>query len=279
LSLEQQNLPPEVSIETLVVDNDPDESGNHICEKFAKSTKLCLKYFRQPLKNISLTRNVAVKHATGTYLLFIDDDEVASSEWVMRMLQTIEFYDVDGVVGAVWPDFHPETPNWMKKCYVFHRFRPQTGAACTTMSTSNCIVKASLLKNMPGPFDSRYGLTGGEDTQLFRQLYRAGAKFVSSRESWAKEYIPPERTTVPWLLKRTLRSGNSFMRQKLESAGKRSLPVGFTVLVKTVTCLIAFGILAIVMLPRPHRCLHCLLKGSSNVGQLLAIFGIKIQEY
>ena len=141
------------------------------------------------------------------------------------------------------------------------------------------MVKASLLKTIPGPFDARYGLTGGEDVYLFAQLYRAGAKFVSAREALVREYVPPERTTLAWMLKRTLRSGNSYIRRKLDFAGNRHLLVRFTILAKTVVYLIACCMLAIVMFPSPHRRLYWILKGSSNVGRLLAVFGLHIQEY
>ena len=279
LSLEQQILPSDVEMETLVVDNDAAESARQVCEKFLDSETLHLTYLRQPLKSISLTRNMAVKYATGPYLLFIDDDEFASFEWIATMLQTIETHGADGVVGAVLPDFHPGTPNWMKKAHVFNRPLSPTGTTRRVMSTSNCMVKASLLKTIPGPFDPRYGLTGGEDVHLFNQLYRAGAKFVSSREAWVKEYVPPERTTLAWMFKRTLRSGNSYVRRQLDFAGKRHLLVRLATLFKTLVFTIVCVALAIVMVPSPQRSLRWLLKGSSNIGQLLAVFGLRIQEY
>ncbi len=279
LSLEKQLLPPHVEIETLVVDNDKDGSAYSVCEQFSKSKTLGLTYYRQPRKNISLTRNVAVAHATGTYLFFIDDDEVATPEWVPMMLRAIQTYDADGVLGVVLPEFHPAAPKWMKKAYVFNRPIEPTGKPQTKMSTSNCMVKASLLKSVPGPFDARYGLTGGEDTYLFSTLSRAGAKFVSSREALVTEYIPPERTTLAWMLKRTLRSGNCYIRRKFDFSNKSHLLVRLETLVVSLPYLMACCVLAIAMSPSPHRFLHWLLKGTSNVGRLLAVFGIHIQEY
>ena len=52
---------------------------------------------------------------------------------------------------------------------------PTRDTAVYTRS-SNCIIKADLIKSEPGPFDPVYGITGGEDTHLFTRLQRKGYK-------------------------------------------------------------------------------------------------------
>jgi hypothetical protein len=42
-----------------------------------------------------------------------------------------------------------------------------TGDTAVYTRSSNCIIKADLIKSEPGPFDPAYGITGGEDKHLF----------------------------------------------------------------------------------------------------------------
>src|SRR5438105_6517932 len=98
-SLVNQVLPEDVTLEIIVVDNDPEESARGVVQKFSDTARARFLYCRQPIKNISLTRNLAVANATGAYLLFIDDDETACREWVARLLRALREFDADGVFG------------------------------------------------------------------------------------------------------------------------------------------------------------------------------------
>ena len=118
-SLTKQILPEDVKLEIIIVDNDPERSAEPVVQKSPIAMKGSFHYFVQPIKNISLTRNVAVENANGTYILFIDDDEVASRKWVTTHLKTLIECDADGVFGPVIPQFNETTPEWMKKSYLF----------------------------------------------------------------------------------------------------------------------------------------------------------------
>ncbi|MHA2277876.1 MAG: glycosyltransferase family 2 protein, partial [Candidatus Kariarchaeaceae archaeon] len=70
-SIEKQCLPEGGNIEIIIVDNDPEESARVVIDDIKESFKIPILYFHQSIKNISLTRNVAVKNASGDFLLFI----------------------------------------------------------------------------------------------------------------------------------------------------------------------------------------------------------------
>ncbi|TFG60983.1 MAG: glycosyltransferase family 2 protein [Deltaproteobacteria bacterium] len=122
-SLEAQVLPEEVDLEVVVVDNDPGRSGAPIVRRFTDTGRTRFSYFVQPVKNISLTRNVSVRNASGEYLLFIDDDEVAPPNgW-----------------NACWAHWAPSAPTG----YSGQRFRSSTnrrllGSVCGTFTTGRC---------------------------------------------------------------------------------------------------------------------------------------------
>ena len=75
----QSRVPDEV----VVVDND---AAGSACEAVERRRALGgpfpIIYDVQPQKNISLTRNLTVQHATGDWVAFIDDDERAPVDWL-----------------------------------------------------------------------------------------------------------------------------------------------------------------------------------------------------
>jgi hypothetical protein len=59
-------------------------------------------------------------------------------------------------------------------------------------------------------FDSRFALTGGEDSQFFRRVARAGFKCVWADEAVVWETVPLSRTTPQWIWMRAFRAGANY---------------------------------------------------------------------
>jgi len=254
-SLENQLLPQGVEMEIIVVDNDADKSAEPIVSKFQNVARNRLSYFNQPLKNISLTRNMAVEKASGEYILFIDDDEVASPQWLTYLMKTLDAFDADGVFGPVVPELSTKTPPWMRD--LFYRYSSRTGGKAESKWTGNCILKAPLLKKMREPFDPRYGITGGEDTHLFA----------------------PSKTRPSSLFLRGLKGGNLHTRRVIEFAGAKRTPVRLFMIAKAL----AFGTTSLALMigqfPITMHRAQWLMKFGSNIGRFLAAFGWHYKGY
>jgi succinoglycan biosynthesis protein ExoM len=279
LSLRNQRLPDAVAIEIIVVDNDLHKSAEPIIEKFKHISGCTIYYYNQIIKNISLTRNLAVEKSSGNYILFIDDDEVASSQWVYHLLNTIEKFNADGVFGPILLEFNPSTPKWMQRRDLFYPEITYTGAKPEFMGTGNCIFKASLLKGMKEPFDIRYGITGGEDTHLFQKLENEGRHFVFCKEAVAIEYLPPSRTKVLYLFLRGLRGGNTHTRRTIEFAGERKNWVRLYMVSKSLCYGVVSFLLMITQIQNSVRRTRWLIKFGSNIGRFMAVFGWYYEGY
>jgi len=278
-SLKNQVLPNGVCMEIIVVDNDPLRSAAPIVHKFENTAKICFNYYNQPIKNISLTRNLAVKNASGQYILFIDDDEVASSEWLFQLLKTVKTYNVDGVLGYVEPEFHNEAPKWVKRRDYFFSPMTATGTPVKHTFVGNCIIKASLLKKMEGPFDPQYGITGGEDTFLFDTMLRQGAVFVNCREAITKEFIPQTRTRLSYIFHRALKGGNSFARRTIETAGEKRIIKRLSMIFKGSIIIAISLIFLIILFPFKIKRTKWMIKLSENIGRFLAAFNWHYKAY
>jgi succinoglycan biosynthesis protein ExoM len=277
-SILNQNLTDNIKLQVIVVDNDVEKSAEHIVKEYENRENIIFEYFVQPEKNISLTRNVAVDNSKGEYLLFIDDDEEADKYWIVKYLEAINKYNADGVFGPVLPLFHDLTPAWMKEGNFFTKDCPPTGDTAVSTRTSNCIIKAELIKSEPVPFDPEYGITGGEDTHLFTRLQRKGAKFISSKEAIVREFIPPERTTMKWIFKKSFQTGNTATRRMIENAGNKLLKKVELFLRAVVFGIISFALI-IVLLPSKKLSAKWLMKFASNAGHILAVIGINYKGY
>ena len=274
-SLYAQNLPANVNLQLIVVDNDKDKSAQEIVSEYENINCITIEYFVQSEKNISLTRNVAVKNSKGEYLLFIDDDEEADKNWIKNYFDALNKYSADGVFGPVLPTFHNRTPEWMKQSSFFNKKCPPTGDEAIFTRTSNCIVKAEIIKTENGPFDIDYGITGGEDTHLFSRLRKKGAKFISSREAVVTEFVIPERTRIGWLFKKSFQTGNTATRRMIENAQKK-INRKFELLLRAITFAVVSLILVIIYFPVKKKRVQWLIKLASNIG---AVFGFNYKAY
>jgi len=279
ISINQQELiNDKVSLEIIVVDNDPLQLGEKIIEELKPKFNYPIKYYVQPIKNISITRNKAVSEASGEYIYFIDDDEYADSKWIINTLTCLKNYNADAVFGSVISYFEVNTPEWIKSNQMFQREIQKTGTIPKYTRTGNCLIKAVILKSVDGPFDVQYGLTGGSDSHLFTILLNKGAKFVYCKESIVFEFVPPERANINWLLKRSLRTGNSYARRTIElskSSLKLKLYLFFkAVLLGFINISVCFFTFFIKKISSQH-----LIKATGYWGHIMAIFNYHHIEY
>lgn len=278
ISINEQSLDKDISIEIIVVDNDTSQLGEKIIEEFKSILKFPIHYYIQPIKNISITRNKAVSEAVGDYILFIDDDEYAEPNWISNTVACLEKYNADAVFGSVLSYFDDNTPDWIKSNQMFQRQIQKTGTTPKYTRTGNCLIKAEVLKSIEGPFDLQYGLTGGSDSHLFTILSKKGAKFIYCAESIVYEYVPPERANINWLLKRSIRTGNSYARRTLELS-KSSLKLKIYLFFKAVFLgFIHISFCSFTFFIKKISSQH-LIKAAGYWGHIMAIFNFYHMEY
>ncbi len=277
-SLVDQDIDGKVTFEIIVVDNDLLKSAEKVVRRFSLLTHHPLRYFCQPQRNISLARNLAVKKSVGEYVVFIDDDEIAPSCWLHHLFTTLRTSKVDGVIGAVMPLFNDGTPSWMRNRELFYGRLPETGAQGPKY-TSNAIVKTSLLRSVDGPFDPAYGIAGGGDTHLFDRLEQLGGRFIFCREAFVDEFLPPCRTRISYLFQRGVKGGNTHTRRVIEFSGDRHLWVRSSLAIRAVVLGSVSFVGMLVLLPVRLQSLFWMRKFASNVGRMMAVFGIIYKNY
>jgi succinoglycan biosynthesis protein ExoM len=204
--------------EVIVVDNDAAATAAPAIRQ-ARAEGLRVQYLVEPVRGIARARNRSVERATGEHVAFIDDDEEADPRWLVHLWGEVVRHGATGGVGPVLPRFAEGAPRWLIDGRFFERPRPPTGTVLRVHDTrtGNALVRRGALRGLPGPFDERFDLTGGEDGDLFARLIAAGARFIAVDSAIVHEHLTPGRTTVRWLVRRRFRDGMGAAR--LDAAG------------------------------------------------------------
>ncbi|WP_222710614.1 glycosyltransferase family 2 protein [Quadrisphaera setariae] len=228
LAVQAASVPEDVRL--LVVDNNPGGDAREAVERLAAAGHP-VHYAHEPEPGIAAGRNralTAAAEAGDDLLVFIDDDELPSPQWLAHLLRTWhEHPGASGVVGSVVSSFDGAPEPWVAAGDFFRRRRLATGTPVHVAATNNLLVDLHLVRRLGLRFDARFGISGGSDTLFTRQLTSRGAPLVWCDEAEVTDVVPVARTTRAWVLQRALRSGNSWSRTSLVLAGPgpRSLPV------------------------------------------------------
>jgi succinoglycan biosynthesis protein ExoM len=265
------------TFDIVVVDNDADRSSEYVVRSAARHSPIRFTYDCEPVRNISLARNRAIRNAAGNLLAFIDDDELPGTDWLLQLHRTMTAHAAHGVLGPVEPQFPESAPSWLRNGRVFRRRRLPTGTRIGPKDarTGNVLVQRSAVGPGEHWFDPAFGRTGGEDTDFFARQFARGNVFVWCDEAVVTETIPPERCTAAYHVRRLLRAGTidgERMRiGALESDG---------LIVRNAAVFCACAVLTVPALLAPkHLAIRIFQKLAYSGAVVAAYWGISILRY
>ena len=263
-SLSVQSLPSGWKMRVIVADNDDHDARRTEIEQAARSMGLNLHYLHAPRRNISIARNACLSAAAADWVAFIDDDEVASEEWLSKLLAHAA--DADIVFGVSKAIYQPSAPSWVVEAD-FHSNRLEGNDASWNGYTANVLISGAFLKASPICFREDLGQTGGEDTHFFFEAHVAGARFGYAPDALVCETVEPRRATRRWLLLRRYRAGQ--IHYLLLKRVGNSMGGSAAAALKAIYC---FGA-ALLMLPSPVRFAKWALRCALHVGVVAAAVG------
>lgn len=209
-SLVGQTLPDECLLEIVVVDNDKEETGRAICERYKQSqADIQIRYLVNPERNLASVRNSTLEAAQGDYLAFIDDDEWAEPDWISSLCHALNTYGADAVFGPVLVHYPDGSPKWIVNGDMFGKDKHRTGEVLKKGATSNALLKAHWVRDRSVRFDPEFGKSGGEDTDFFHRLYKMGAHLVFENSAVVSETVESHRLNLDYLKKQNVRIGQT----------------------------------------------------------------------
>lgn len=272
-SLEYQNTNNLFTYSVVVVDNDSAESAKSTIEAYSIKSHMGIHYYVEPIKNIALARNRAVRNSKGKLIAFIDDDESPINDWLLHLYRTYRRYRANGILGPVKPHFNDEPPKWIIKGKIFERKSFDTGIVIKNYRdtrTGNVLLSKDLFNNKKNYFNPDFGRTGGEDVDFFKRMIYKGYIFLWCNEAVVYETVSADRWRKSYLLKRSLLQGKMGIR--MQSTSEKTIGIikslfAFVIYTLTLPFLFFFG---------NHVFMKYMIKYFYHIGKLAALCGLSI---
>jgi GT2 family glycosyltransferase len=268
----------------VMVENDAQRSESvPVAAEFLASGKLQGLCVVEPRQGNCHAINAAFETALDTFpaaasFLMIDDDEIASPDWLERMISAAETTGADIVGGPVRPHFDDARKRGLRRHPAFAPAYAASGPVPVIYGCGNCLIRRSVFERAGAPaFDLRFNFLGGGDTDFFYRCLRLGMRFHWVAEASISETVPPNRTKLSWLITRGLRIGainyhvqrkatpTAWLRARLTLKLLAALPLS---LVQAARAVLTERERTIAMHPM-----------SVAIGSVLAAIGIEPQPY
>lgn len=270
-------LPEGVTVRVIVADNDASPSARPLVDRLCPSMPFQILYVHCPVANISIARNACLQKSDGDFLAFIDDDEEASTNWLLLLLKTAEATGADAVLGPVRARYGQEAPDWMRRGD-FHSTAPVwVGGEIRTGYTCNVLLRRGSPAVAGRSFNLALGKSGGEDTDYFTHLHRSGGKIAYAAEAFVEEPVPPARARLSWLAKRRFRMGQTHGRLLASKAPLTKRPIQLALAAaKAGFSLLAGVVCAPFAIKRNRYALRVML----HIGAVSGLIGLReIRQY
>jgi succinoglycan biosynthesis protein ExoM len=285
-SLQEQRLEEPYRVEVLTLDNDPAGSAAAPARAADRSGSRSwpVEVRRVEKAGVVAVRNVALEAAAcHDALVFVDDDLLLEPDTLEALLRCWIRGDRPAmVVGNVTFVLGDRSPWWSPVVEIVSQQRERTREGDTVESggLGLSLVDGGFLRTTGLRFDTRFGLTGGEDSRFIREAARLGHPALSCPSARAVDVLEEDRRRARWAAWRCLRVGNTWGLLLLEEGGwslRSRLVVGGRAAAGLAVAL-GGAVAAAVRLDGRG----CVLHGANlimRVGRVLACCGLSVREY
>lgn len=263
-SLINQTLPKE-EYEVIVVDNSSTANTKQVIDQLreCQSTKIPeqkidIRYVYEAVLGLSRARNTGWRNAKGEYVAYLDDDAIASNDWLEKILDFFKTVDPKpGCIGGkVEPIWEVPRPAWLSDKLLGQLTILDWGPEPLFLDDEQWFVGANmafpkvLLKEIGG-FQVKLGRIGNkllsmEEILLRKEIEEKGYRCFYHPEVSVKHHILPHRLTKKWFQDRAYWNGVSSGYIQIYQRFP-SIPVRLWKGIKTI--------LRILLSPREFSCL------------------------
>jgi len=236
-SLNGCELPPECSLELLVIDNNGTDDTAAVCDAFARIARVPFRRILERRQGLSFARNRGIHESLGDVVVFTDDDVLVNAEWLTAYASEFDEQGADCAFGRVYPDWRGRRPDWfsdeLRPVYALLDYgneRLIVTDRAKEFFGANFAVRRDLLLTHGG-FDVRLGRTKGklfigEETRLFLMLLSDGNRIVYNPAIVVHHVIEESRKTRAYVLRYYRDTAESQVYLSLQgTAGRRLMGV------------------------------------------------------
>ncbi|AIQ27750.1 glycosyl transferase [Paenibacillus sp. FSL P4-0081] len=207
--------------EIIVVDNSSKDDTAAAIRRFIDTygADMDIRYLLEPVQGLSAARNTGILASKSPLIAFLDDDAIPCRTWISTIVSTFEQKpEVMAMGGKIAPIFESKRPEWLIKPFELpytivdlgNRIReyPKRLHPCgANMAMRKIVFDISLFPLELG----RKGdsLLSGEETWLFGQIQQEGHSILYHPEMAVDHFVPANRLTEDWIMKRYYSQGIS----------------------------------------------------------------------
>ena len=274
-------------MDLLVVENNDRLTCQDIVERQRQTSGRTIHLVLEPELGIPFARNrcgIWGQESGYDWILLIDDDEIARKDWFRAMVDASRAFTADVFHGPVISVYPTDAPSWIMGAR--KRSRP-TGAVMTKAATNNTMVSARVFApdGYALSFDPNLRFSGGEDTDFFLRLSKAGGKILWINEAVVEEPVNDGRLSLKWQLQRTFRVAINIAMQhgKMHGLLSSSFRIALKAIGRIFQGLAKASIAAILFVFAPQTSKRTGFAAAkdfaSGLGSIAYLFGFRPQPY
>jgi glycosyltransferase involved in cell wall biosynthesis len=210
-----------VNYEAIVVDNASSDRTREVVESRLSNPRL--KYVYESNLGLSVARNRGAKETSAPILAYLDDDAIASPQWLKTIVAAYNSNEKVAIAGGkvtlIWPD-GIEHPQWISHEMAGSLGIYDLGEEVVYIDNPNLTprglnysLRRSFLESIGG-FDVNLGRVGNnllsnEELQMTEKAIASGWQVLYLPQAIAAHHVAPERIKASWFLRRSWWQGIS----------------------------------------------------------------------
>lgn len=218
--------------ECVVVDNNSTDDTAERFAQFAENHRdINIRMVREEQQGLSHARNRGIAESSGEIITIIDDDERICPDFIGTYIKLFDAYpDAASAGGRIVAEYPSGRPAWMSRWTEQPIANPvDLGDAVREFPAGripgggNMAIRRCVTERY-GVFNTSLGrvgttLVGGEESDLFERLSRAGLKCMYVPDAVMYHIIPPEKLTTDYFDRLAFNIGRT-QRHRAALAGR-----------------------------------------------------------
>lgn len=218
------NTNHEFSYEIVVVDDASTDDTPSVIQEEMQRSRARIQSIRESGKGVAAARNAGIEIASGEWIAFFDDDQLAEPSWLLELWKAQAFTGALCVGGSRVLELPPEELHALSP--IIRRILGEIpiereARACRrhdSLCTGNALVHRTVFERVGG-FDA--GLTqGGEDTDFFLRVHKAGIACWYTPSAIVVHMVPAYRLEEAYLTWAATRGGECFANRDAADWGR-----------------------------------------------------------
>ena len=230
-SLAEQTISKDL-FEIIVVDNNSTDNTEAVVKEFINNhPELNIKYFKEINQGVSYARNRCYKEASGNYIVYFDDDEIAFKDWLQNFYDSIKKHPeaviLAGKVIVKYedPEFAKIADSYIDNWFANYEYGDEEIVLSKELIekgkidypiAGNMAVKMDYIKEVNG-FDTDLGrsenlMLGGEETKFTKDALENGKIAIYTPQSTIHHIVIKNRCSIDFLKMKHFQQGMTFIR-------------------------------------------------------------------